>query len=102
MICVKKNTHTQNNLYFYRVGPLSPSHTLLTKTFRVLFANVVPTYNQNLSIERAKTVKSILVKFGIDSKNIKIIGKGENDLRVNTNDEIAHPANRRAEISPLN
>ena len=58
-------------------------------------------YNQQLSIERAETIKLILVELGIDSKNIKIIGKGEDDLRVITGDEMAHPANRRAEISPL-
>lgn len=58
-------------------------------------------YNQKLSFERAETVKSILIELGINSKKIKIIGKGEEDLRVITDDEIAHPANRRAEISPL-
>ena len=58
-------------------------------------------YNQKLSFERAETVKSILIELGINSKKIKIIGKGEEDLRVITADEIAHPANRRAEISPL-
>lgn len=58
-------------------------------------------YNQSLSIERAKTVKKILIELGINSKNIKIIGMGESDLRVETSDETDHPANRRAEISPL-
>ena len=58
-------------------------------------------YNQLLSNERAKAVKSILIELGINSKKIKIIGKGEEDLRVKTEDEISHPANRRAEISPL-
>ena len=59
-------------------------------------------YNQILSKERAKNVKSILLKLGINSNNIKILGKGESDLRVKTDDEFAHPANRRAEISLLN
>ena len=58
-------------------------------------------YNQLLSNERAKAVKSILIELGINSKKIKIIGKGEEDLRIKTEDEISHPANRRAEISPL-
>jgi OOP family OmpA-OmpF porin len=58
-------------------------------------------YNQLLSIERAKTVKKILIQSGVNSKNIKIIGRGESDLRVETNDETDHPANRRAEIGPL-
>ena len=58
-------------------------------------------YNLLLSNERAKAIKLILIKLGINPKKIKIIGKGEDDLRVKTSDEIAHPANRRAEISPL-
>ena len=59
-------------------------------------------YNQILSKERAKSVKSILLNLGINSNKIKILGKGESDLRVKTEDEFAHPANRRAEISLLN
>ena len=59
-------------------------------------------YNMNLSIERAETVKDILLKLAIKEENIKILGKGENDLKIKTEDGIAHPANRRAEISPLN
>ena len=35
-------------------------------------------------------------------QNIKILGKGEIDLQIKTNDEVPHPANRRAEISPIN
>ena len=58
-------------------------------------------YNQKLSIERAEAVKIILIDLGINTQNIKIFGKGEANLRLQTNDEIAHPANRRAEISPL-
>ena len=59
-------------------------------------------YNMALSIERAETVKDILLKLAIKKENIKILGKGENDLKIKTVDGIAHPANRRAEISPLN
>ena len=59
-------------------------------------------YNMNLSIERAETVKDILLKLAIKEENIKILGKGEADLKIKTADSIAHPANRRAEISPLN
>ena len=44
----------------------------------------------------------ILIKFGIEKNNIKILAKGESALAVKTKDEIAHPANRRAEISPIN
>ena len=59
-------------------------------------------YNMNLSIERAETVKDMLLKLAIKEENIEILGKGENDLKIKTLDDIAHPANRRAEISPLN
>ena len=59
-------------------------------------------YNYKLSIERANVVKNLLIDLGIKEKNIKILGKGETDLNIKTNDEVPHPANRRAEISPLN
>ena len=59
-------------------------------------------YNLLLSIERANVIKKILLDMGIDAGDIKIFGKGEMDLRIKTDDEIAHPVNRRAEISLLN
>ena len=59
-------------------------------------------YNKVLSLERAEAVQKILIKLGIEKNNISILGKGENNLRVQTADEIKHPANRRAEISRLN
>ena len=55
-----------------------------------------------LSIERANVVKNLLIDLGIKEENIKILGKGEIDLNIKTNDEVPHPANRRAEISPIN
>ena len=59
-------------------------------------------YNQTLSLERAKAIQKVLIELGIEKNNIRILGEGENNLRVQTADEIKHPANRRAEISPLN
>ncbi len=59
-------------------------------------------YNYNLSLERALSVKKILIQNGIQESAIKVVGKGESDLLIKTDDEIAHPANRRAEISPIN
>ena len=59
-------------------------------------------YNYKLSIERANVVKNLLIDLGIKEENIKILGKGEIDLNIKTNDEVPHPANRRAEISPIN
>jgi len=59
-------------------------------------------YNLSLSIERASAVKKILIDLGIQPEFIKILGKGEKVLNVKTKDNVPHPANRRAEISPLN
>ena len=57
-------------------------------------------YNMKLSLKRAETVKTNLINFGISSKKIRILGKGENKLFVHTKDETKHPANRRVEINP--
>ena len=59
-------------------------------------------YNFNLSLERAQAVKKIFINNGINENKIKIIGEGESNLLIETKDEVSHPANRRAEISPLN
>ena len=59
-------------------------------------------YNYKLSLERAIAVKNILIDNNINEENIKIIAKGEDDLLIKTADETKHPANRRAEISPIN
>ncbi len=57
-------------------------------------------YNLKLSLKRAEAVKAILIRLGISSEKIKILGEGESKLLVQTKDETKHPANRRAEISP--
>tara|TARA_B110000495_G_C22968690_1_gene568353 strand:+ start:242 stop:1156 length:915 start_codon:yes stop_codon:yes gene_type:complete len=59
-------------------------------------------YNYNLSLDRAEQVKKFLVLLNIKKENITILGKGEDDLKILTEDGIKHTANRRAEISPLN
>tara|TARA_B100001123_G_C15199483_1_gene982737 strand:- start:108 stop:1004 length:897 start_codon:yes stop_codon:yes gene_type:complete len=59
-------------------------------------------YNAKLSLERALAVKNIFINLGIEKEEISILAKGENELAVHTSDEIAHPANRRVEIAPLN
>ena len=58
-------------------------------------------YNLELSLKRAEAVKTILIHLGISSEKIKILGKGESKLLVQTKDETKHPANRRVVISPL-
>ena len=59
-------------------------------------------YNMSLSIKRAEAVKEILLSLGITAKNVSVLGKGENQLAVDTPDNTKHPANRRAEIKILN
>ena len=59
-------------------------------------------YNMNLSIKRAGSVKQALLDQGIASDDISILGKGENELAIDTPDNTKHPANRRAEVKILN
>tara|TARA_B100001769_G_scaffold11798_1_gene8180 strand:- start:95 stop:1006 length:912 start_codon:yes stop_codon:yes gene_type:complete len=59
-------------------------------------------YNMELSIKRAKSVKQALLDHGIISDAISILGKGENELAIDTPDDTKHPANRRAEVKILN
>ena len=56
-------------------------------------------YNLELSLKRAEAVKTILIRLGIISEKIKILGEGEDKLLIQTKDETKHPANRRAKIS---
>ena len=58
-------------------------------------------YNMNLSIKRAESVKEVLLDQGIARDDISILGKGENELAINTPDNTKHPANRRAEVKIL-
>ena len=59
-------------------------------------------YNLSLSIKRAEVVKEILINYGIQQSRIKILGKGEESLAVNTPDDTKQPANRRVEIKNTN
>ena len=59
-------------------------------------------YNNKLSLKRAITIKDNLINQGINDENITLLGKGEELLAVPTPDEVAHPANRRAEIKISN
>ncbi len=59
-------------------------------------------YNLSLSIKRAEVVKEILINNGIEQSNIKILGKGEESLAVDTPDDTKQPANRRVEIKKTN
>ncbi len=59
-------------------------------------------YNLSLSIKRAEVVKEILINYGINQNSIKILGKGEESLAVDTPDDTKQPANRRVEIKKTN
>lgn len=55
-------------------------------------------YNNNLSIARAKAVMAELVKDGIPSRSIAIMGYGETHPLVPTATGVREPQNRRVEI----
>lgn len=55
--------------------------------------------NLRLSRERAESVRNILVKGGIAAAIIEVIGRGELEPEVATDDGVAEPRNRRVEIS---
>ncbi len=59
-------------------------------------------YNMELSIKRAESVKKVLLDHGIIPDAISVLGKGENELAIDTPDDTKHPANRRAEVKILN
>ena len=80
------------------------NHNYITQYLIVGHADTKGTheYNLKLSKERAIVVKNLLFNLGVNKNDIKILALGENDLAVETKDEIAHPANRRAVISSIN
>jgi len=57
------------------------------------------TYNQQLSLSRAKAIRERLVKDGLTGQSISVAGRGELDLAVKTGDQVSEPRNRRVEIT---
>jgi len=57
------------------------------------------TYNQRLAFKRANKVKDALAQRGVDPSLIMVDARGENELLVETPDNIREPANRRVNIS---
>ena len=57
------------------------------------------TYNQQLSLSRARAIREQLVKDGISGAAIIATGRGQLDLAVPTADQISEPRNRRVEIT---
>ena len=56
-------------------------------------------YNQALSLRRAKSVREALIKQGLAAGAISISGRGESEPMVQTPDGAREPQNRRAHIS---
>ncbi len=57
------------------------------------------TYNQRLAFKRANNVRDALIERGVDPSLIVVDAMGENELLVETPDNIREPANRRVNIS---
>lgn len=58
-------------------------------------------YNQKLSVIRANSVKSELVKLGVDPSRVEIEGRGENDPIVPNDSDQHRQMNRRVEVEIL-
>ena len=56
-------------------------------------------YNARLAMKRANTVRDALVERGVSADIIMVDAKGENELLVQTPDNVREPANRRVNIS---
>jgi OmpA-OmpF porin, OOP family len=55
-------------------------------------------YNMALSMRRAAAVKDALVREGVAANTISVVGRGEEQLLVQTRDGVREPQNRRVEI----
>lgn len=55
-------------------------------------------YNDELSVERARSIQNLLVSKGYSADIIRATGRGERELQVMTADNIAEPLNRRVEV----
>jgi outer membrane protein OmpA-like peptidoglycan-associated protein len=54
--------------------------------------------NDKLSLERAQVIRTLLIERGFKDELIEAVGRGEREPVVATDDEVAEPRNRRAEI----
>jgi outer membrane protein OmpA-like peptidoglycan-associated protein len=55
--------------------------------------------NDRLSLQRAQTVRDLLVQAGVDPSMVTIAGRGEREPAMPTGDEVARAENRRVEIN---
>lgn len=56
-------------------------------------------YNRKLAMRRANAVRDALVQRGMEANLIRVDSRGEEELLVQTADNVREPANRRAQIS---
>lgn len=54
--------------------------------------------NDRLSLERAQSIRALLIERGFKAELIEAVGRGEREPLVPTDDEVAEPRNRRAEL----
>ena len=54
--------------------------------------------NFKLGFNRARTIRDLLIKYGMDGKIIEVVSCGEDNPLVLTPDEVAEPRNRRVEV----
>lgn len=54
--------------------------------------------NDQLSLQRAQAVRALLIERGFKANLIEAVGRGEREPLVPTEDEVAEPRNRRAEL----
>lgn len=55
--------------------------------------------NDRLSLERAQTVRKLLIEAGLPADRVHAYGRGERELLVPTPDETPHALNRRVEVT---
>jgi outer membrane protein OmpA-like peptidoglycan-associated protein len=58
-----------------------------------------PRANMDLGLNRATTVRNLLVSAGLDASTVEVTSHGESNLLIHTPDETPEPRNRRVEIS---
>lgn len=73
----------------------APEITVIGHTDRVGSVD----FNDNLSRQRAQTVRDLLVEIGIQAVSMDVAGRGEREPLVPTADEVPEEKNRRVEIS---
>jgi len=56
-------------------------------------------FNDRLSLARAERLRESLIALGIPANRIEAAGRGERELLVPTDDNVAEPRNRRVEIN---